>query len=284
MAKELGLFKKYGVDVDLIYITASSTAVQALVAGEVAFVLGGGAAAIAAALSGGDTVAIASHLNSVEFALVVRPEIRTPADLRGKRIGIGRFGGAPDFTLRIVLGKWGLKADKDVVIAQLGVGQPGRLVALQAGRIDGVVVNPPISLTAKKLGLRVLVDFGEVIPEYFATGFVTTRTFIRRNRSTVMNILSAFVESVYFMKRNREEAIAVLRKYTKQDDREVLDEAYDDVIVKRFSVSPYPTLKGITILLEQVLGPEKAKSIDPGLFVDTSLLDEIEKEDFVKKK
>lgn len=149
VAKEAGLFSKHGIDAQLVYIVGGRVVIQAVLAGEVQMAIAGPAAVIRANIAGGDLVYVGVATDVIDFVLVADKGITDMKQLRGKRLGIGQFGGAPDFLSRVVLEKYDLKPDRDVRIVQMLTGQPGRLAALQSKAIEAVVIQPPVSLQAK---------------------------------------------------------------------------------------------------------------------------------------
>jgi NitT/TauT family transport system substrate-binding protein len=152
-----GLFKKHGLDVDLVFIEGGSRSVTALVSGQTP-IIGGNPSAIALVGSrGSDVVMIASMTNTLPYFMVARPEIKTKEDLKGKRVAVSRFGSASDFVTRMALGGLGLVPDKDVAIVQVGA-VPTRFAALESGTIHGTVLTPPANLLAKRKGFTILVN------------------------------------------------------------------------------------------------------------------------------
>ncbi len=280
-AKERGFFNRHGIDAELIYILGGRISAQAMLAGEVQMGVMGTSSLIRACLSGGDLVYVANSLDLVTFTLIAQKGITDVKQLRGKRVGIGAFGGGPDYTVRIVLEKNGLKPDKDVAVVQMNVGQPGRVAAVQTGAIEAVVINPPFTLQAKKLGLNLLIDFSTVIPSYLQNGVATTRKFILENPLAVENSLKAFIDGVRYVLSDEKGTSDIIRRYMKMEDPSLLKEYYRGVILKEISREFYIKNDAIEFVLDQERKTnQKAKDAKVGDFVDTRFLDKLKKEGY----
>src|SRR5262250_2744112 len=186
VAYEGGLFKKYGLDVDLVLIRSASTITSALLAGETPMIQLGGNGTIQAALQGADCVNVLTLVPLIPQSLVVSPNIKTAEDLKGKRIGVSRFGALSDLVVRRYLRKFGLDPTKDVTIVQIG-GIPELLAAMKAGAISGGSMSPPVLTAAKKAGFKELADFESLDYKYPATTIATTRSFIQRRRDLALD-------------------------------------------------------------------------------------------------
>jgi NitT/TauT family transport system substrate-binding protein len=281
IAKEAGFFKKHGVDAQLIYIVGGRVVVQGMLAGELHMGVAGPGAVIRANLAGADLVYVAVSSNMADFVLVTAKGITDIQQLRGKRVGIGQFGGGPDYTTRIVLEKYGLIPDKDVRIVQMLTGQPGRLAALHSGAIEGIVISPPLTLQARELGFNLLIDYSVAIPHFFTSGFVTTRRFIQQNPQAVEKSVKALVDAVRYIFSNEEGTLKVVGQYMRIKDRAFLQAYYREVMVRQINKTLYPDIKAIGFVLEQErkTNPEAAR-IKPEDFVDTRFLDKLKKEGY----
>src|ERR1051325_9139101 len=183
VAKEAGLFAREGLDVDMLF-TGGGRAITSLLGGDTPLITVGGPSVIAARLAGSDAIIIAHVFDTILYSLMVQPDVRTLAELKGKRVGASRFGSATDFALRYVLKRNGFDPVKDLIIVQIG-GQAETLAALRAGSIQGGVIASPATAEAKRLGLRELVNMGSLGIEYPQTAIATTERFLRNNRDTV---------------------------------------------------------------------------------------------------
>lgn len=283
VAYEQGLFKKYGLDVQLIFIEAGSRTVQTLVSGDVAAAQVAGTSVMQSNLQGSGVVMIAGFLNTMDYKFIVARDITRPDQLRGKTVAVSRVGSSSDFATRYALEKYGLIPDKDVTILQIG-SQPARFSAMETGQIHGVMIAIPLTAKAKKMGLNTLADLQMLGLEYQHTGLAVTRSLIKTEPELVRNILRGFVEGIHYMKRNRKESAAILAKYLKTDDADALEEAYESVIQALIPEKPYPTLKGIdTILREMGVKDPNARSAKPEQFVDLTFIKELDSSGFIDR-
>ena len=279
VAGEAQLFQKNGITAEVLYLE-SALVRTALIAGDI--VMGGmsGTTMAAPRLQGADPIIIASFLNSLQYRLVVRPEIKTPAQLKGKRIGVAGFGLGAHRGAQIMVAKLGLNPDNDVVMLQIG-GDPTRLSALLSGTIDASVFNPPLYKRAVEAGMRVLANIEEMGFPVQASALVTTEQFVRKNPDSMRRAMRSIIESIYVIKSNPELTKRAIRKYMRfRDDRDT-DEAYQimrDVTPRK----PYPTVEGIkTVLDELALKVPAARTAQPREFMDTRFIEELDRSGFI---
>lgn len=280
--KEANLARKYGLDADLIYIPVSSRAIQAALAGEIQFLTSAGVANINANMGGADFVGLTATLNTFVFKIISKPEIKEPSALKGRKVGISRLGGVSDAALRFALDRWGLLADKDVAIIQVG-GEVEEMMALQNKAVDAAVLSEPIATVARKSGGFLLYDLSRMDVQYSMHGFGTRKSFIRDNRDTVVRFMKAYLEGIYLFKTNKELAMNVLKKYTRVEDLSTLQTAYEEMSQRLIRAVPYPSPEGIQTILDQ-LGKTRPqiKDFKPADFIDPSILKKIESSGFVK--
>ncbi|HEY1235641.1 MAG TPA: ABC transporter substrate-binding protein [Candidatus Binatia bacterium] len=282
VAQEAGLFDKHGLPVELIYL-GGGMATKVLLAGTSPIISISGPAPIAAAVGGGDPVFVSCVLNTFIFSIMSRPEIEKPEGLRGKKVGVSRFGAATDFALRYTLKQWGIEAGRDLTILQIG-GVPEILGAMQAGSIDAGVLSSPSTLRAKQAGMRELVDMGKLGIEYPGSCVVTTKKFLRENRPTVKSFLKAFTEGTHKILTDKAFASKVISKYTRVNDPEVVEVTYLD-FVRYIQSMPSPTAGGVKLVLDQISATDpKAAGIKPESLIDTSILRELEAEGILPLK
>jgi ABC-type nitrate/sulfonate/bicarbonate transport system substrate-binding protein len=280
VAKDLKIFDKYGLDVDVIMITGSARSIAALLGGSTQFATGSATGPLAAAAKGSDVKLLAASYNKFPYAFVAKSEIHSPKDLRGKKVNILNYGGSNDFALQLSLKEWGLKLSDIKVI--VGGDSPTRLASLMTGRTDATVLAPPHLLIAIKNGYRVLGDMGDMSAHFSQSALSTTGSFLKQNRDTVKRFLKAYSEAIYKIKTDREDTIKIFAKRMRVDDRETLNATYD-YFAPRFSLPPRVNLEGIreTLNFYAKRYPE-FRNRQPQEFVDNSLLDELEKEGFFK--
>lgn len=277
VAYDAGLFKKYGLSVDLVLIRSAATITAALIAGETPMIQLGGNGTIQAALQGADTVNVQTLVPIIPQSLVVTADIKSPEDLKGKRLGVSRFGALSDLVIRHYLRKFGLDPAKDVTIIQVG-GIPELLAAMKAGAISGGSLSPPVLSAAKKAGFKELGDFESLDYKYPAVAIATTRSFIQRQRSTALNFLRAEIEGIHAIRTQKNFAVNTLKKYMRISDPDILEEGYR-YAVRFIQPRPLPTTEETRAVLEELKRPD-AK---PENFMDLSLMQELEKEKFFEK-
>jgi NitT/TauT family transport system substrate-binding protein len=283
IAYEQGLFRKYGLDAQLIFVESGSRTVQTLISGDVVAAQVAGTSAIQSNIQGSGVVMIAGFLNTLDYKFIVARDITRPDQLKGKTVAVSRIGSSSDFATRYAIEKYGLVPDKDVSILQIG-SQPARFSALESGKIHGVMIAIPLTAKAAKMGLNTLADLQMLGLEYQHTGLAVSQNVIKTQPDLVRNVLKAFVEGIYFMKTHRKEAIATLAKYLKTDDADALNEAYESIALALIPEKPYPTLKGIqTILREMGAKDANARSARPEQFVDTSFIKELDSSGFIDR-
>ncbi len=282
LAADHGLFAKHGLDVELTYIASGTTAMQSLLANEVQFTAGSGGEPAAAYLNGAPTQILMGWINTFPNLFMVDPSITSPEQLRGKPIGISRFGGQPHVAARLALKYWGMNPDTDVQYLQLG-GVPEILAGMQSGAVVGGVFTPPTNVRARKLGYRVLGDLGQMGIPFQSTTLIGLQPFVEGNPDATKRYMRAVVEGIRLYLTDDEASRATLAKYTRTEDPELLDEsiAYYRTIVQR---RPYPTLDGLQTILDDLAENDpRARSIQPRQLVNTRFLDELEAEGFFKQ-
>jgi ABC-type nitrate/sulfonate/bicarbonate transport system substrate-binding protein len=277
---EMGLFKQQGLDTQLLYIGGGTVATQSLIGGDVQFVRLGANSVIQASLRGGDLKMICNTLNTLVFSLISKPELTSPKDLKGKKVGLTRLGGSTDYALDLLLKKWGLRKGQDVAVIQTG-GMPQLLGALAAGAVDAGVISPPTSIQAVKLGMRELVDFADLGINYAASPVATTQSILTKQRDMALRFVRAYSEGIHRVLTDREGTIKVLAKYTKEKDSRILSEIYGIYGIKRLDKIPYVKLEGVEeVLRSEVQGGENARASD---FVDNRLVSDLEHEGLFRK-
>jgi len=277
-----GYFKKHGLDVKPLIMSGSSTALSAMLAGEVGLISIAGSGLINVHLAGRDAVMVAGMVNFAPYELIVSKEITRLEDLKGKRIGIARFGGSADFLARWGLEKNGLKPGKDVTILQTG-GNAERLAAVAQGAIQGTLLEQAFAHLAKKSGYRSLLDYSTIGLDYQHSGIGTTKSYIDKNRDLMARFMKALVEGIHRFKTDRAFGLKVLERHLRVTDADVIQSAYDYYAPKTATV-PYTNLKGMKFLLDTIAESNpKAKNVKPEDIVENTILREIEASGFVKQ-
>jgi NitT/TauT family transport system substrate-binding protein len=273
--KEIGISKKYGIDIEPLLVGGGSLNMQALLAGSIQLSQNSASSAIQAALRGAPIVLIATQESRMPFQVVSRPEIKTPEQLIGKKIGINRFGGSNDTGVQWALRAWKIDP-RQVTILQSGATN-ARMTALMLGQIDATILSYPDIHVARKRGMNVLADIGE-FSAYPNTSLLVTRTFVEKQRPLAKNLLKSQMEATHYMQTNRDGSIKILKKYLRVADQEAIDATYD-FFARRSELVPRANLDGIRNILKEMDAPQR----NPNDFIDMSLLDEIEKEGFTQR-
>lgn len=280
---EVGTFRKHGLDIELLYVGGGGRAAQVVQSGEVPMGIFTGGAVVNSNLAGGDLVVVATGMNAITFFLIARPEIRQIEELRGKRIGISRFGSATDFALLYSEERWPIKRGRDFTVVQMG-GMPEMMAGLKGGALDAATLNAEFSIRARKEGLKELVDMSTLGLNFPTSAIVTTRSFIKRNENTVRKFIRAFVEGNHFAKTQRASSVEVFRKYLKNDDRDYLNAIYDLYVLRYIPKVPYPSPEAIKTVLDQMADKDpRAKAARPEQFIDNRFFQELDKEGFIQK-
>ncbi len=287
VAEEKGLFKKHGLEAEVIIIGGGAArVVSSLIAGEIQFSVGGGDAVVRAALRGADSVLVASPMKTGLQRMMVRPEIRTPADLKGKTIAVTRFGSASHWVLQLFLRKWGMRTD-DIKMLQLG-SSPAMFASLEKGGVDGAVFTIPTFFLAEERGYRILADPVDMEIYYLQNSVDTTRSYIKRNRDQALRVIKAICEGLAYFRKHKTESIAVMQQKLRiqsaqERDVKYLEMSYDLLAEKFYNRVPYATPKSVETTLEFIAAEEpKARGADPRKFLDESLVREVETSGFIK--
>ncbi len=273
--KEAGISKKYGIELEPLLISGGALGMQALLAGSIQLSQNSASSAVQAALRGAPVVLVAVLENRMPLQIVSRPEIKTPQQLIGKKIGILRFGGSNDTGVQWALRSWKIDP-KQVTILQSGATN-ARMTALTLGQIDATILSYPEIYIARKRGMNVLADIGD-FSAYPNTSLLLTRSFVDKQRPLAKNLLRSQLESIHYMRTNREGSIRILKKYLRVDDAESIDATYE-FFSRRTEPMPRPNLEGLKKILREMAAPQR----NPQDFIDMSLLDEIEKEGFMQR-
>jgi len=280
-AKETKLFEKRGLDVRLVGMGTGSVSLRALIANDLEIASLSGSGLVQAALQGADTVILSAAINGFIFKVFGTAEM-SPTQLKGKKLGVSRYGATSDFAVRLALKKWGLNPERDLSILQIGTTQD-TLRAMQTRMLDAGVLSGTASLMARKAGFRELGDLADLGLHYPMAPIGTTKSYIRKNEGLVKEFMLAYIEAIHDFKRNKEAALKVLKKYTRNDDPEVLEDSYSNYAGKYLAL-PIPTSDGIrTILTELSTTVPAAKNADPEQFVSYKIAREIEASGFVKR-
>jgi NitT/TauT family transport system substrate-binding protein len=279
IAYEAGHFKKHGLDVELIH-ASSITALQALLANEVSIAQSVTDACVSSNLSGADTLFLGAILDKPLYSFIVNPKIKTPQDLKGKRVGVTRFGATPDALARAMLKMWNLDPATDVMMVQLN--EMGLLVqGLVNNVIDAAPISIPGNIRAKNLGFTELFDMTRIGKTYITGTVVTRKRFIDSQRDTAKRFMRGFLGGMKTYLEDEDFSIKVIQKWTRAKNRDEIQEAYA-LQAKNMLRIPRTSIEGVKTILEGMEKTPGAKTADPRRFIDSTILDELEKEGFLK--
>jgi ABC-type nitrate/sulfonate/bicarbonate transport system substrate-binding protein len=283
VAQERGLFRKHNIDAEVIVTGQGGTVgIAALLSNDVQMISSAGDLLAAAALRGGEAVMLAGVVNKGLQRILTVPEIKTPADLKGKRVGVTRIGAVSHVVLQMMMQRWKMNP-ADVQVMQVG-SSPDMLISLDKKGIDAAVLTIPSMFVAEDRGYRVLIDMADTDIYYLHTMIGSTRGYVKNNRDKVSRFLKGYLEGIAFVKQNRKESIDIVKKKLRIGPAQErnLQRAVDLVADKYYEQVPYTSQRGV----ETVLGfiekdNPKAKTVDPKSLYDDSLLREIEQSGFV---
>lgn len=262
LTKEAGLFKKYNIEPEFIYIAGGPPSLQALIAGDVAISFTAGGATVAANLQGSDVVLLGASIDSLPFELWSMPNIKTPEQLKGTRLGVSRIGATTDFVARYLLKQWNLQPDKDVAIFQTGSG-PQVFAALKGGSIQsGVLSTGPETLNAEASGYVRLADVATSGLVYPFGPFAARQAFLKSQPDLAIRFMKAYVEGMHRFKTDKAAALAVLEKYTKQKSTPAVERIYEVYATKYFKRAPEATPAAIQTILEEI---SATRPLPPGI-------------------
>ncbi len=286
IAKDLGLFEKYGLDGNLIYIASGVTSVNALLGGSVDIIAASGSSAVGAAARGAPIVIIAS-LGHIAYKLIAHPSIKTVQELRGKIIGSSRIGAGSDFALQRLMPKLGLIPGKDVQLIPTGISESDRrLLMLMQGKIDATLGTEDNLLALANRGMKfsVLADLYDA--GVFTTGsdIATSRLLLKQRPRQLKGFLMAITEAIWIGRNNKEVAMQAYRKHMKVTDPKLLESMHKNYLLGSIPIRPFPNeaaiqndIEDLSYSLPHLRGKKAAE------FLDLSLLKSMDEEGFFKR-
>jgi len=284
IAEEKGLFKKYGIETEPIVIGGGATrSVSAVIAGDLQFGSTGGGAVVSAVFSGSDIAMVAAGNNKGIQRVMVKPEITTPAGLKGKRVGITTLGSSGHLALLLMLRKWNM-VPEDVQIIQVGA-SPVMFISLQKGGIDAAVLQDPTFFVAEDSGFKTLGDPVAMDIQYLQNVLVASRAYLKSHRELASRFMKGFVEGVAYFKRNKEDSMRILMKKMRieKGKETYLERSYNLFATQYMEAAPYPSVVGTRTVLEFMAKDfPKAKTADPNSFIDNSLIKPLDDSGFIK--
>jgi len=280
-AREAGLFKKYGLDIDLVAFPSGTEGMAAMIAGEIEFLAIAGSTTASAAIGGADVVSICNTIERLVTSLMVNSSIQKPEDLKGKAVGISRFGTSIDTAARMAIHHYGFEPMKDVTIVQVGA-VASAVASLRGGRIQAAILSYPTIIRARREGFREMLDIASLGVPYASTGITVRRSFMAQRRDVVTNYFKSILEAIARIKKDKPFAVEVLSKYFRTNDKEMMEETYEVSVSKYLKRVPTPTAEAFRSVIDELaqVNP-KAKGQDPKRFYDDSILQELDKSGFI---
>jgi NitT/TauT family transport system substrate-binding protein len=280
VAKDAGIFKKHGLDVNVVYIEGTPKALMSLFAGELQVVAGTGPAVVQAKMRGADVTMIMGFEVFLPYYLIAIPDVKRVEDLKGK-IGANHSAAtSADFAMRLGLRNIGFDPDRDVNLRVVGATNL-RMLAMQQGQAQFTVITTTEREEAEKRGFKVLVDLASKRIPYPHSGLITSQRMLREKHDPMLRFGRATIEAIHFFKTQKAPTIAILKKYAKTD-LSTLDTAYA-YLKTALPDAPYPTMEGMkTYIAEAGRTQKEIAKTDPASFVDSSIVKSVEKEGFLK--
>jgi NitT/TauT family transport system substrate-binding protein len=281
LAQDAGLFQKYGLDVELLYVAGAAKVAEALLGGDVQVGATVPASAIGPDLEGAELVMVAAWANKMAFSLFVQPAIQSVDQLRDKRLSVTRRGSASEIWAGAILERFGLEPERDYHFVAAG-GQPEQLAALQAGGTDGAIIGPPTNVRARQLGLRELLSYQDYFLPMADVGLVTSRRYLREHPDAIERLLRATAEAIAMQYQQPERALASLGKGTETDERELLEETlrFQDSRTDRTMV---PTAEGMRAAVDELARSNpKAATANPSDFFDLTIIQRLNDSGFIR--
>jgi NitT/TauT family transport system substrate-binding protein len=282
IGKDRGLFAKYGLTTESIYIPGGSTNVQVLVSGNLDLSQLSGAPGVAANLEGADIIYFAGLLDKLNYQLIARPDIKNAEQLKGKKFAVSRYGSSADFGMRAMLKRVGIDPVKEATILQIG-DEPARIAAIKSGNVDGTVVNAPFGTEAERLKLSIIADSVKMDIPFFNTGLLGSKRFLDKQEAKVLNFLRAYLESIKVFKTERDYSVKALAQFTRVQNLKAVQDGYDYFVNQLVNV-PYPSAEAMQAVVAQIAETNpKARGVDAKAYVTDRYLKRLEEEGFVKK-
>ena len=279
---DAGFLKQEGLDMELVYIASSPTVARATLAGDIVISGANSQVIVDVGLNGGDLVAMGAITNVVAFYVMAAPEIKTVADLKGKVVGVTRFGASTDFGMRMLLSKYGLEAGKDVPFIQIG-GMPELTAALSKRTVFAAPMSQPMVYVAQQAGMRMIANLAKEEIPFMHIGLTTSKKWVREHRADGKAFIRAYGRAIHFMHNRKEETRAIFARYTKIKDQAMLDGSiqYGYDFMEKI---PLVKNQAFQVTLDQIARTNpKAKQAKPEQFFDNSLVQELADEGFFTK-
>ena len=281
VAQEGKLLEKNGLNPEVLFLR-NNLGQSALIAGEIEMGSYSASLMAPARVQGADLVMIVSFQQKLNYRLVVRPEIRTLADLKGKVLGVTRYGTVNDATMRLLINKLGLDPDRDVRLIQVGDSAPVVATSLIAGRtFDGALLQPPYYNKAVDSGFRVFANMEEMDIPFQQVGLNTTQRLIAKSPDVVRRVVKSILEGVQLIRTNPAVAKRAIARYMQIKDEKVLEESYQQ-LKGTAEIKPYPSAEGFKTILDDLAKKlPAARTANPRDFMDARFIQEFDKSGYI---
>jgi NitT/TauT family transport system substrate-binding protein len=282
-ALDTGMYRKYGLDVELIFIQSSTMSVSTVVSGDIQVANSSGGAVASAVVGGANLVMTACYINTLPYELIVQESVKSIEDLKGKSVGISRVGSASDVAARVLIKGLGLEPVKDVPIIQVG-GPTERAAAFRTGRIVGFPSPPGTIHLAKGMPHRIMISTADFQKRYEFPYIcsTTTKNYLASHRDTMRRLTMALIEATHFLKTRKEETKKLIAKYTRQNNAQYLEDSYL-ANVKLHDRVPLVTREGTEVQIKEALSRKPGASLKVEDMVDDSIVRDLEKSGFIEK-
>jgi NitT/TauT family transport system substrate-binding protein len=278
-----GMYRKYGLDVELIFIQSSTMSVSTLVSGDIQVANSSGGAVASAVVAGANLIMTACYINTLPYELVVQESVKSVEDLKGKSVGISRVGSASDVAARVLIKGLGLEPVKDVPIMQVG-GPSERAAAFRTGKIVGFPSPPGTIHLAKGMPHRIMISTAD-FQKRFDFPYIcstTTKSYLASNRETLRKLTMALIEATHFLKTRKQDSMKFIAKYTRQNNLQFLESSWE-ANVKLHDRVPLVTREGTEVQIKEALGRKPGATLRVEDIVDDSIVRELEKTGFIDK-
>jgi NitT/TauT family transport system substrate-binding protein len=281
VGREAGLYRQYGLDVDVVFFRGSTIAINALATKDAQFAGLGASSSVLARMGGVDTVLIATATPGLLFYLVAKKDIKTANDLRGKKVAVSRPGTDSDLAARVAVQKLGL-GEKEVNYISIG-SDTERVIAVSRGIVDATVVAVAGYVAAQRLGFNTLVDLAQANIPYEAASLITTQTLIRDNPEMVRRFTKGFVAAIHYSRTHREITLKILAKYMRTNDKDILNASYDYFVGRAIPRVPYVSERGLQAVVDYVRQRNpQLPNVKAAQFMDNRFVKELDDSGFIK--
>ena len=281
VGRDAGLYRQYGLDVDVVFFRGSTIAINALATKDAQFAGLGASSSVLAKLGGVDTMLIATATPGLLFYLVASKDIKTANDLKGKKIAVSRPGTDSDLAARVAVQKLGL-GEKEVNYISIG-SDTERVMAVSQGIVDATVVAVAGYVAAQRLGLNTLVDLAQANIPYEAASLITTQTLIRDNPEMVRRFTKGFVAAIHYSQTHRENTLKILSKYMRTSDKDVLNASYDYFVGRAIPRTPYVSERGLQAVIDFIRQRNpQTPNVKAADFMDNRFIKELDDGGFIK--